>query len=361
MRRLLIDAHQDLAYNMRTFQRDYRRSVAETRRLEVGGLAPEVNNDSLLGWPEYQQGRVALVFATLFAAPARRKLGDWDTQSYEDEEQAHLIYKGQLYMYQKLAEQQTEYFRLIQNRSDLDSHLAEWNDQTDEPHPVGFVILMENAEGVRSPDELEEWWQGGVRIIGPAWAGTRFCGGTREPGPLTRAGYDLLEGMQANGFILDLSHMDEQAYMQSLDAYEGTIIATHSSAKVLLKDVEVNRFLTDRMIDGLLEREGVIGIVPANGFLMTDWKSRGGKNAVSLQSVIDQIDYICQMAGDALHVGIGSDFDGGFGLQSVPAEINTIADLQKLAPLLAERGYTDADIDAIFHNNWQRVLRSSLP
>jgi membrane dipeptidase len=77
--------------------------------------------------------------------------------------------------------------------------------------------------------------------------------------------------------------------------------------------------------------------------------------------LVDHIDYICQMAGDARHAGLGSDFDGGFGLQSVPPELESLADLQKLAPRLAARGYSEENIAAILGGNWLRFLRQSLP
>jgi len=220
---------------------------------------------------------------------------------------------------------------------------------------------MEGAEGVRSIGELEMWWERGVRIIGLAWAGTRFCGGTGEPGPLTQEGHHLLEGMAEYGFVLDISHMDEEAVLQSLDAYPGTIIASHSNASALLKGLESNRFLSDRMIQGLLERNGVIGVVPYNRFLVPGWMKKDRREAVTLEHVVAQIDYICQMAGDARHVGIGSDFDGGFGVQSVPVEIDTIADLQKLTPLLAQKGYTEEDIAIIMGRNWLNILKENLP
>lgn len=362
---LLIDAHLDLAWNMLTFGRDYTRSVGETRLLEAGSLAPQHNGDTLLGWHEFQRGRVGLVFATLFASPARRRLGEWDRLCYADAEEAHQIYRRQLEAYHRLVERHPEKFTLIQTQTELERHLAAWQAAPDEieiPNlPVGMVILMENAEGVRTPGELAQWWEGGVRIIGPAWAGTRFCGGTREPGGLTAEGYALLEGMAEHGFVLDLSHMDEAAVYQALDTYPGVIIASHSTARALHNNPEFNRNLTDRMIAGILERQGVIGIVPANWFLKPDWKDSGGRLAVDLSLVAAQIDYICQMAGDSRHVGIGSDYDGGFGLQSVPVEIDSTADLQKIAGVLAGRGYDQQDIENIFHNNWLGVLRRALP
>lgn len=358
---LIIDSHQDLAWNMLTFGRDYTRSAKETRRLEAGSQAPTHNGDSLLGWPDYQQGQVAIVFATLFAAPIRHKLGDWETIAYTNSDQAHSSYSAQLDAYHRLVDEHPDKFRLVQTLQDLEDILAHWDQQEFEEHPVGLVILMEGAEGVRQLPELEEWWARGVRLIGPAWAGTRFCGGTREPGPLTSDGFALLEGMHEFGFTLDLTHMDEQAVLQALDVFPGSMVATHSNPLALLKDSESNRFLSDRVLRGLIERDGIVGIPPFNKFLRWEWDPSDGREAISLDLVVDHIDYICQIAGDARHVGIGTDFDGGFGLQSVPAEIDTISDLQKLVPLLAERGYTENDIAAIMGANWLHLLRNTLP
>ena len=357
---LIVDAHQDLAWNVLTFDRDYTLSAAETRRRERGGDAPIHNGDTLLGWPDYQRGRVAVVFSTLFAAPARRKLGSWDVQYYLERSEAGTLYHAQIDVYHRLVEDHPDKFRLLRTQDELHEHLAEWELETASP-PVGLVILMEGAEAVDSPSELGEWWERGVRIIGPAWAGTRFCGGTGEPGPLTKAGYDLLEGMADVGFSLDISHMDEKAVLQALDVYSGPIIASHSNSATLLEGHDSNRFLSDRVIHGLIERQAVIGIVPFNSFLLPGWQERDGRHLVTLDYVIAQIDYICQMAGDARHVGLGSDFDGGFGLQQTPAEIDTVADLGKLAPLLLKKGYTEEDVTSVLGRNWITCLENSLP
>jgi membrane dipeptidase len=358
---LIVDAHQDIAWNMLTFGRDYTQSAADTRLKEDGTLIPKNNGDTLLGWPDYQRGQVALVFATLFAAPIRAKLGDWDSQYYADVNEAYTIYNRQLDAYHRLVDDHPEKFQLVLNNETLRIVLSDWGNKDVNGHPVGLIPLMECAEAVRHPSELEEWWERGVRIIGPAWAGTRFCGGTREPGPLTKEGFGLLDGMADVGFTLDLSHMDEGAVLQSLDRYPGRIIASHANVKALLPGTESNRFLSDRVIQGLIDRKGIVGVVPYNRFLINGWSPSDGRLKVSLTLVVDHIDYICQIAGDAQHVGIGSDFDGGFGLQKTPFEIDTIADLQKLAPLLAEKGYTDVDIAAIFGQNWINFLLESLP
>lgn len=358
---ILIDAHEDLAWNILTFGRDYCLAAEETRRREAGSLAPQVNGDTLLGWPDYQRGKVAIVFSTLFAAPERHKLGEWDEQCYSSVEEAHSRYHMQLDAYERLVDEHPDMFRKIDTKADLEAILANWQREDTDEHPVGLVRLMEGAEGVREPAELEQWYQRGVRIIGPAWAGTRFCGGTREPGGLTEEGHALLDRMAEYHFTLDISHMDEKAALESLDTYQGPIIASHANALELLKGSDSNRHLTDQVIEGLLERDAIIGVVPANGFLRLGWKEAGGRDMVTLDFFIAQIDYICQKAGNAFHVGIGTDFDGGFGLQSVPKEIDSIADLRKIIPLLSQKGYTEADMAAILNQNWLAQLKNTLP
>jgi membrane dipeptidase len=365
---IIVDAHQDLAWNILAFGRDYTRSVQETRALEQGSVTVEVTDDSIIGYPEYMQGNIALIFATLFAPPTRSIPDEWEKVSYASISEAKELYQAQLDIYKQMFNDHPDYFRSILNRRDLLSIL---NNRELEKHtnnnvqavscPVGIVLLMEGAECIDELPELEEWWDAGVRIIGPAWAGNRFCGGTDEPGPLTSDGFALLNAMAELGFILDLSHMDEKALLEALDFYPGRIIASHSNAQHLLPESESNRHLSDRAIEGIIERDGVIGIVPFNSFLKTGWKRGDRRDQVSILDVVSQIDYICQIAGDANHVGIGTDFDGGFGLQSIPMEMDSIADLQKLTPFLLEKGYPLDDIELIFSKNWIKLLKDVLP
>jgi membrane dipeptidase len=365
---LIVDAHEDLAWNMLTFGRDYTRSAEETRRQESGSLVALYNDDTMLGWPEYQRGRVAVIFASLFATPLRLCTGAWDILCYADADQACRLYQAQLDAYNRMQEKHPDKYSLISTQKDLEIVLAPWQRSENEGEAidqsgkcVGLVILMEGAEGIRLPEELEEWWTRGVRVIGPAWAGTRFCGGTREPGLMSAEGFALLDAMTDLGFCLDISHMDELSALQALNVYQGCIIASHSNALSMVKGSNSNRHLSDRLIQGILERDGVIGVVPYNGFLKADWKRGDRRDEVSLLQVVSQIDYICQMAGDAHHTGIGSDYDGGFGVQSTPLGIETIADLQKLEALLREKGYDSSDIEAILGGNWLKQLRLFLP
>jgi membrane dipeptidase len=375
---LIIDAHQDLAYNALTFGRDYLRSAEETRSIEKDTPTPERTGHTLLGWPDYQRGQVGIIFATLFLAPRRYQAGSWETQVFADASEARRKLENQLDFYRRLCDDHPDAFQLIYNKNDLQRVLAAWEqepaslpraaseERENEPgktvtHPVGLVLLMEGAEGIRAPEEMEEWWEMGVRTAGPVWAGTRFCGGSYEPGGFTSEGYALLEVMAGLGYTLDISHMTETAALQALDRYEGPVIATHANARALIKNAQGERQLTDQTIRRLIERGGIMGVLPFNRFLRPDWANSDDRQLVTLRTLAAHIDHICQLAGDALHAGIGTDFDGGFGWPAVPYEINTIADLQKLAPVLAEYGYSDESITNILGNNWRHHLERTLP
>ena len=96
--------------------------------------------------------------------------------------------------------------------------------------------------------------------------------------------------------------------------------------------------------------------------MVPDWvrgQSTPEEMGVSLQTMADHIDHICQLSGNSLHAGIGTDLDGGFGKEQCPADIDTIADLQTVPKLLATRGYSREDIENIMHKNFLRFLRQT--
>jgi membrane dipeptidase len=361
----IIDAHQDLAYNALSFQRDYRKSAAEIRKLEIGTATPALTGDTLLGWPDFQCGQIALIFSTLFIAPRRYAGGAWENQVFDDAASARRLYQAQLDYYRRLAEDNPEKFRLVCTLKDLQSVLCSWQTQPaaypEITHPVGLVLLMEGGEGLENPRDLEEWWQSGLRVFGPVWAGTRWCGGMHEKGGFTADGRELLEVMAGLGYVLDLAHMTEQSALEALDRYEGTIIASHANSRSLIHGAYGERHLTDETIRRLIERGGVMGVLPYNRFLVPEWKNDEPREWVTLEHLVAHIDHICQLAGDARHAAIGTDFDGGFGWPAVPNEIDTIADLQKLEKKLIEHGYRQDEVQSIFNGNWQHILERSLP
>lgn len=359
---LLIDLHEDLAWNILTFGRDYTRTVAQIRASEAGGLAPIHNNDTMLGWDAYQKANVGIIFGTLFAAPISTKEGDWDKQTYADAKQAHKLYRDQLDAYRKLFDEKPAFFQWIRTRSDLQNFLTT-RDQVPEggEKPVGLVTLMEGADGITTPDEVADWVEWGVRIIGLAWQATRYSGGTHEPGPLTEDGIRLLKRMDDLGCVLDLSHMDEKAVWQAFDRYSGRIIASHINPNHFLGARNSNRFLNADVIKEIANRNGVMGLVPYNIFIDPNWVKNGTAKRTSIQKLIEQIDYMCQLTGSVKHVAIGTDFDGGFGLQNAPEELDSIGDLPVIIPSLRERGYSEEDIADIFGQNWLRFLLEVYP
>jgi membrane dipeptidase len=209
---------------------------------------------------------------------------------------------------------------------------------------------------VRDPQELEEWYERGVRIIGPAWDDTRYAGGAwRDGGGFTKEGHALMEGMADLGFVLDVTHLSDKATHEALERYEGSIVASHSNARAL---VPGPRQLDDRQIRRLAERDGVVGVVLYNRFLKAGYARTDPKESVTIADVVAHIDHICQLLGSAAHVGIGSDLDGGVGREDIPAEMDTVADLKLLVPALAGCGYSEDDVAGIMGGNWLRKMRS---
>ncbi|MDX1600362.1 MAG: membrane dipeptidase [Anaerolineales bacterium] len=359
---MIVDAHEDLAWNMLTFQRDYTQSVKYTRAREAGSEVVERNGETLLGWPDWRRGGVGLVFGVLFASPEHRTSGEWDWVAYSEAGEAHRLYWRQLDLYEQLVDEHPQVFRLISSGSDLDEHLQQWESDDTSDRRLGLVLLMEGAEGIREPQELEAWHERGVRIVGPAWDATRYAGSCYTPGRFTALGYELLEVMGELNVILDLSHLSEEAALEGLDRYPGPVIASHSNVRRLLPSARYpERHLSVTTIERLIERDGVVGIVLANKFLQDGWRPGDARARVTLDDVVAHVDSVCQIAGDARHVGIGSDFDGGFGRSQVPAELNSVADLGKIGAALARRGYEEDDILGVLGKNWIRIVHGTLP
>ncbi len=356
---IIVDAHEDIAYNALCYGRDYRRSALETRRLETDPAMLAHRGTATIGLPDALLGRVALVFSTIFVAPDDGESNKpWSNFSYKTAQEANKLGMDQLDYYSRIADE-SDKIQIIKTSADLDAVLKTWaDDKTVADHKQGLVLLMENADPILEPRQFEEWYERGLRIVGPAWAASRYAGGTGHPGPLTKLGYELLDVMANFHAILDLSHLAEQACLQALDHYDGTIIASHTNPR---KFRDTDRHFADTTIRKLVERDGVMGIVLYNRFLSDDWTSGDPKSKIPLTRVIDAIDYVCQIAGSAAHVGIGTDFDGGFGQESIPEDLDTVTDLLKIADALKVRGYSATDIKAVMGGNMIRKLRQALP
>src|SRR5204863_4589962 len=168
---------------------------------------------------------------------------------------------------------------------------------------------------------------------------------------------EFLKEMQRIGFILDATHLCDDCFWEALDIFSGPIWASHQNCRALVPHV---RQFSDEQIKALIERDAVIGAALDAWMLAPGWvrgKTTPDSAKLTLEHVVDHIDHICQLAGNARHTGIGSDLDGAFGCEQTPADLNTIADLAKISGLLAERGYKASDLDCITHLNFIDFLK----
>jgi len=365
---LIVDAHLDLAWNALQWNRDLLCSAHTLRTLESAtpGKGRALGTVAL---PEMRQGKIALCFATILARSTGRTLPQID---YGSPAQAYGIARGQLAYYRALEAQ--GHIRIITNVRELDAHVADWTewdsklelaligDEAATP-PLGFVISMEGADPILSPNQLQEWWDAGLRLLGPTHYGPgRYAGGTGTELGLTELGAPLLTEMERLGIVLDVTHLSDQAFWEALDRYGGPLLASHNNCRAL---VPHQRQFSDEQLRTLIERDAVIGAAFDAWMLQSGWVAGGlpqtgySNEHVTLNTVVDHIDHVCQLAGNARHAALGTDLDGGFGREQSPRDLDTIADLQKIASVLATRGYTDEDIQAIMHGNWLRLLRQA--
>jgi membrane dipeptidase len=250
----------------------------------------------------------------------------------------------------------------IVDKASMESHIKLWEDSSlaDEKKPVGYILSLEGADSLINLSYLEKAYRYGLRALGPAHYGPgRYAQGTGMTGPLGQQGKELLLEMDRLNMILDVTHLTDEAFWQALDLFKGTIWASHHNCRAL---VNHQRQLGDDQIKALIDRGAVIGGALDAWMLGNNWV-RGSsdplKEGINLEKLIDHYDHICQMAGNSLHIAIGSDLDGMFGKEQSPYDLETIADLQNLEQLLLNQGYTSEDIGNIFHGNWLRILRKA--
>lgn len=352
----IIDAHLDLGMNALEWNRDLRRPVAEIRQREEGMADKPDRAKGTVSLPALREGGVGLVVATQIAryVEAGSSLPGWHSP-----QQAWAQTQGQLAWYKSM-EAEGEMV-MICNRTQLETHVARWMENpVHDKQPTGYILSLEGADSLITPAYLETAYAYGLRAVGPAHYGPgRYANGTDATGKMDRSGLELLKKMDQLGFILDATHLCDDAFWQAMDHFGGPVWASHNNCRAL---VNHNRQFSDEMIRALTGRGAVIGAALDAWMMVPDWKkgvSTPQALHCNLEKIIDHIDHICQLAGSALHVGMGTDLDGAFGKEQCPADIDTIADLQKLSALLAGRGYQDEDIRNILHNNWLRFLREA--
>ena len=302
-----------------------------------------------------RKGNIGLCVATLIARYVKK---DNPLPGWNSPQQAYAQTQGQLGWYRAM-EAAGEMVQ-IKDMESLENHLKNWKETGSDNKPIGYILSLEGADSIISPSWLEKAYDDGLRAIGPAHYGPgTYAFGTDSTGGIGSKGVELLKEMERLNLILDVTHLCDESFWDSLDVFKGHMWASHSNCRSL---VDHYRQFSDDQIKELLNRKAVIGIALDAWMMIPDWikgKSTPKQMGLELKHMIYHIDHICQIAGNSEHVGIGTDLDGGFGKEQCPADLDTIADLQKVPGLLSKRGYSDQDIRNIMHGNFLRFLENA--
>jgi len=328
---LVVDAHLDLSYNALRGRNVLAPASEQT---------PDEEGIPTVGLPDLREGGVGLICATIFCMPEYDKF-----KGYRTAAEAREVALRELDWYRR--QEDSGRMRFVRTSADLD---------TDSSTSQAAILLMEGADPLLSPDDLADWFAAGLRIVGLAWRQTRYAGGTKMPGPLTPAGREMVQALDRHRIIHDLSHLAEESFWQLLDISGGPVIASHSNCRSI---VPTDRQLSDEMIRAIGKRNGVIGINFFDKFLLPP--AEQGHRRATLGDVVAHIRHMCDLIGDARHVGIGTDMDGGLGRNEIPEEIQTSADLPRIADALSHDGFNDSDVRAILGGNWIEFFRKNLP
>lgn len=351
-----IDAHLDLAMNAMEWNRDLRQPVTAINAREQGLTDKPDRGNATVSLPELRKGNIGLVVATQIAryvAPGN-PLPGWHSP-----EQAWAQTQAQLAWY-KAMEEGSEMVQ-VNNLITLEKHVKLWQDGAlFSNKPIGYILSLEGADSIITIKHLEAAYNYGLRAVGPAHYGPgRYAQGTDATGYMGAKGHELLKEMERMNIILDATHLCDDSFWEALNHFNGYVWASHNNCRTL---VNHNRQFSDEQIKELINRGAVIGGAMDAWMMVPNWvrgESTPSGMECNLEVLIDHMDHICQLAGNALHIGIGSDLDGAFGTEQCPYDLQTIADEQKLPTLLKKRGYTDTDIENIMHGNWLRFLRNA--
>lgn len=349
---LIFDAHLDLSMNALEWNRDITQSVADIRRREAGRTDKIDRARGTVALPDMRRGKIGLCVATQIG----RYVGPGNPlPGWHSPEIAWAQTQGQLAWYRAM-EEAGEMVQIV-DAAGLKRHVELWSGNPPPDAPIGYILSLEGADSIRTPKHLEQAYAQGLRAIGPAHYGAgRYSPGTHLPGPLTPIGRELVKEMDRLGMILDATHLSDEAFWEVLELFQGPIWASHSNCRKLVPD---QRQFDDDQIKALIARGAVIGGALDAWMMVPGWirgTTTPETSGVKLEHLLDHWDHICQLAGNANHIGIGTDLDGGYGLEQSPGDIDTIADLNRLPDMLSKRGYAKDDIPRIMHGNWIEFL-----
>jgi len=351
----IVDAHLDLSMNAMEWNRDLRKPISEIREREKGMTDKPDRGNGVVNFEELRKGNIGLVVATQIAryVSPGNPLPGWYSP-----EQAWAQTQGQRAWYKEM--ESSGELTPVTDLESLEAHLTKWETDTSPGKAIGYILSLEGADSLVTVDHLEKAYWYGLRALGPAHYGPgRYAMGTDASGGLRAKGKELLKEMERLNIILDATHLCDESFWEALDNFNGHVWASHHNCRSL---VNHNRQLSDDMIKELISRGAVIGGVLDAWMMVPNWvrgKSNSKEMNCNLNKLMDHYDHICQLAGNANHIGIGSDLDGAYGKEQSPYDLETIADIQNIETLLANRGYSGKDIKNVMHGNWLRFLRKA--
>lgn len=353
----IVDGHLDLAMNAIEWNRDLTKPLDAIRQREMNMNDKPDRGRGTVCLPELRKGKIGLVMATQLAryTPPGSALPGWNSP-----QQAWAMTQAQLAWYREM--EATGEMVQITNLIELDTHLRLWNDDSidDQNKAVGYILSLEGADSLVDSSYLYKAHAYGLRAIGLSHFGPgRYAPGTKMEGEINSAGLALLKDIEKLNLILDVTHLTDRGFNQVMEQHEGPIWASHHNVRSIVPN---QRQLSDDQIKQLIERGAVIGGMLdcwAMDIRFIDTVSDPWQLDIRLEQLVDHWDHICQIAGNADHVAIGTDLDGIFGTEQSPWNLNSISDLQKFQSILSSRGYTQRDIENIFHGNWLRFIRKA--
>jgi len=353
----IFDAHLDLSMNALEWNRDYTRPLNEIREREKGKTDLRDRGRGTVCLPEMRENGIGICVATQIARYVKPSS---DLPGWHSPEQAWAQTQGQLAWYRAMEERGE--MKQIRTTAELNAAFELWTNNPPADAPVHYLLSLEGADSMVTVGHVERAYDQGLRAIGPAHYGPgTYAQGTHATGGLGPKGPDLLREMERLGMILDATHLCDDSFREAMDLFQGKVWASHSNCRELVPN---DRQFTDEQLKELIERGAVIGGALDAWMMVPGWKkfeTMPEDIGVTLEHLVDHIDHVCQLAGNSLHSGIGTDLDGGFGTEQTPTDLNSIADLQKVPAMFQARGYTDEDIANIMHGNFLRFLREALP
>ena len=307
---MFIDCHQDIAYSILSNKRDFKTK----------------SEKYMITFDNLKDSNLDIIFSTIFVSHRREE---------KHKEEASL--------------QIEEYNKIFQNFPDDFYHIQNKDELRQPKGKIGLIFLMEGAEPISSVDDVDLFYELGLRILGLTWNNeNKYAFGSDKDGSLKTEGYELIEKMNEKDITLDLSHLSEKSFWDCIEKTNLIPIASHSNSSKIRKH---KRNLNDEQLVAISDKGGITGLVLYNQFIAS-------KQKIGMDEVYKQFLHLLNTCGED-HISIGSDIDGA-PIEDFPEGIKKASDLQKIITLLESKRIKTSIIEKFSGKNALRVLNENL-